>query len=163
MARVPIEIEPGKIIELSPSDQSYLITMICREFAPRFISGARLIYVNDPKEIYFNQEQLERLGITANLQCKMPSVILYHAPVNWLVMVEAVVTQAPINSKRRAELRTTFAGSTTGLVLVTAFLDKQTFLKYAAEIAWNTDVWIADSPSHMIHFDGERLHGPYHA
>ena len=162
MAGIPIEIEPGKIIEISPGDQSCLIEMICREFASRFMSGARLIYVHDPEDatIYFNKEQFEKLGMTADFQCKMPSVILHHAQLNWLVVVEAVVMQVPINSMRRAELRTILAGSKAELVLVTAFLDKPTFLKYAGEIAWNTGVWIADSPSHMIHFDGERLYGP---
>jgi hypothetical protein len=29
------------------------------------------------------------------------------------------------------------------------------------EIAWETDVWVADSPSHLIHFNGERFLGPY--
>jgi hypothetical protein len=29
------------------------------------------------------------------------------------------------------------------------------------EIAWETDVWIAEAPTHLIHFNGERLLGPY--
>lgn len=30
-----------------------------------------------------------------------------------------------------------------------------------AVISWETDVWIADEPSHLIHFNGVRFLGPY--
>ena len=30
-----------------------------------------------------------------------------------------------------------------------------------AEIAWETEVWVAESPDHLIHFNGERFLGPY--
>ncbi|MEE4357263.1 MAG: BsuBI/PstI family type II restriction endonuclease [Desulfococcaceae bacterium] len=43
----------------------------------------------------------------------------------------------------------------------TAFPDRTEFRKNAGEIAWETEVWIADNPDHMIHFDGERFLGPY--
>jgi BsuBI/PstI restriction endonuclease domain len=29
------------------------------------------------------------------------------------------------------------------------------------EISWETEVWVADSPAHLIHFNGERFLGPY--
>lgn len=29
------------------------------------------------------------------------------------------------------------------------------------ELAWETEVWIATEPDHMIHRDGERFLGPY--
>ena len=28
-------------------------------------------------------------------------------------------------------------------------------------IAWETEVWIAENPDHMIHFDGKKFLGPY--
>ncbi len=30
-----------------------------------------------------------------------------------------------------------------------------------AQIAWESEVWIAEEPMHMIHFNGERFLGPY--
>jgi hypothetical protein len=90
----------------------------------------------------------------------MPDVVLHYARVNWLVLVDAVPSHGPISPQRRAELRTIFAGSTAGLVFVSAFLDKKAFKKYLSEISWKTEVWIADSPSHFVHFGGERLLGP---
>lgn len=33
--------------------------------------------------------------------------------------------------------------------------------KYLTLIAWETEVWCADDPTHLIHFNGERFLGPY--
>ncbi len=46
------------------------------------------------------------------------------------------------------------------LVFVTAFLDRNAFRKFAPDIAWETEVWIAQEPDHMIHFNGDRFYGP---
>jgi len=29
------------------------------------------------------------------------------------------------------------------------------------DISWETEVWVAESPTHLIHFNGERFLGPY--
>jgi adenine-specific DNA-methyltransferase len=163
MARIPIEIETGKVVELSPGGQNYLVEMIWHEFAPRFTPKAKLVYLGDTGEkfAYFDKEYLAKLGVTIDQHGKIPDVILHYRERNWLVLVEAVTSHGPINPKRRAELRTVFAGSTAGLVFVTAFLDKKAFTKYATDISWESEVWVAESPSHLIHFDGERFLGPY--
>jgi len=44
---------------------------------------------------------------------------------------------------------------------VTAFLEAKAFRKHAGEIAWETEVWIAETPGHMIHFNGLKFLGPY--
>jgi len=36
-------------------------------------------------------------------------------------------------------------------------------LRYLGDIAWETEVWVADAPSHLIHFNGVRFLGPYSA
>jgi len=46
-------------------------------------------------------------------------------------------------------------------IYVTAFPNRSSFRKHATDIAWETEVWIADNPDHMIHFDGEKFLGPY--
>jgi type II restriction enzyme len=51
--------------------------------------------------------------------------------------------------------------STAGLVYVTTFLTRKAMVKYLGNISWETEVWVAESPGHMIHFDGERFLGPY--
>jgi hypothetical protein len=51
--------------------------------------------------------------------------------------------------------------SQAGLVFVTAFLDRQTLKKELGNISWETDVWVAEAPFHLIHFNGERFLGPH--
>jgi hypothetical protein len=59
------------------------------------------------------------------------------------------------------ELRRLFAGSKAGLVFVTAFEDRRTMRTFLPQISWETEVWIAEDPDHLIHFNGERFLGPY--
>jgi hypothetical protein len=92
---------------------------------------------------------------------KMPDVVVHYTDKNWLVVIEAVTSHGPVNPKRLAELKSLFSGSSAGLVFVTAFLNRRGLLKYLSEIAWETEVWVADAPGHMIHFNGERFLGPY--
>jgi hypothetical protein len=33
--------------------------------------------------------------------------------------------------------------------------------RFLSQISWETEVWVADDPDHLIHFDGERFLGPY--
>ena len=58
-------------------------------------------------------------------------------------------------------MRNLFKGVGAGLVFVTAFPDRRTMVSHLNQIAWQTEVWISDSPGHLIHFDGDRFLGPY--
>ena len=78
-----------------------------------------------------------------------------------LMGIEAVTSHGPIGLKRHNELKDLFKAARAGLVFVTAFLTRRAMTKYLGEIAWETEVWVADAPSHIIHFNGERFLGPY--
>ncbi len=101
------------------------------------------------------------LGIALDEHGKMPDVILFDRARRWLFLVEAVTSHGPIDGKRHDELRRLFGGANAGLVYVTAFLERKALQKDFANISWETEVWIAEAPSHLIHFDGERFLGPY--
>jgi hypothetical protein len=58
-------------------------------------------------------------------------------------------------------LREFLAKCTAEVVYVTAFTDRDSLRKFSSEIAWETEVWVASDPDHMIHFDGEKFLGPY--
>ncbi len=160
---VPVQIAPGMGITLSPGEHSELIRAIIEEFAGRFVPGGILIYVGDTgdKWGYFDASLLARLGINIDSHGKMPDVVLFHAERNWLVLVESVTSHGPVDGKRHAELARLFAGSTAGIVYVTAFPNRAVISRYLGEIAWETEVWVADAPSHLIHFNGPRFLGPY--
>lgn len=162
-ALVPVQISPDQEIRLSPGEHSELIKAIIEEFAPRFSPGSILLYVGDTgdKWSYFDERLLADLGVTVGSHGKMPDVVLYDRERSWLLLVESVTSHGPVDPKRHHELAHLFAGATAGLVYVTAFPNRSVMARYLAEIAWETEVWVADASSHIIHFNGERFLGPY--
>jgi hypothetical protein len=160
---IPVEIAPGQQITLSPGEHSELIRAIIEDFASRFAPGSVLIYAGDTgdKWGYFDAPLLAGLGVDADSHGKMPDVVLHYTAKNWLLLVESVTSHGPVDGKRHAELANLFAGSTAGLVYVTAFPNRAIMGRYLVEIAWETEVWVADAPSHLIHFNGARFLGPH--
>jgi hypothetical protein len=122
-----------------------------------------VLYVGDTSEKFAHVDRagLAALGVTIEEHGKMPDVVVHYGEKNWLVLIEAVTSHGPVNPKRRQELRELFADSTAPLVFVTAFVNRQAMVRYLGDIAWETEVWVADAPSHLIHFNGERFLGPY--
>lgn len=161
--RIPVEIAPGKKIALSQGEHSELIRAIIENFAPRFAPGSVLVYAGDTGEKwgYFDAPLLAELGVTVDSHGKMPDVVLHFTKRNWLLLVESVTSHGPVDGKRHAELAKLFTGSKAGLVYVTAFPNRSIMGRYLGEIAWETEVWVADAPSHLIHFNGVRFLGPY--
>jgi BsuBI/PstI restriction endonuclease C-terminus. len=161
---VPVEIAPGQRINLSPGEHSELIRAVVEAFAPRFAPGSALVYVGDTGEKwgYFDHLRLETLGVNVEAHGKMPDVVLHFNRKNWLILVESVTSHGPVDAKRHSELAKLFAHASAGLVYVTAFPNRATLGRYLGEIAWESEVWVADAPSHLIHFNGERFLGPYH-
>jgi hypothetical protein len=163
MRCIPLTLTAGVAIELSPGGQNALVRQIIDEFCPRFTPGARPLYVGDTKQkwAYFDESGLRALGVVVQEHGKMPDVVVHYTNKNWLVVIEAVTSHGPVSPKRLAELKSIFSGSSAGLVFVTAFLNRRGLLKYLSDIAWETEVWVADAPEHMLHFNGERFLGPY--
>ena len=52
-------------------------------------------------------------------------------------------------------------GCKAGISYISAFRSRREFRRFAAEIAWDTAVWIAVEPDHVIHFDGGGAIGPH--
>lgn len=161
--RIPVEIAPGRKISLSPGEHSELIRSVIEEFAPRFAPGGVLIYAGDTgdKWGYFDATLLAELNVVVDAHGKMPDVVLHYPARNWLLLVESVTSHGPVDGKRHEELARLFDTSRAGLVYVTAFPNRTSMSRHLAEIAWETEVWVADAPSHLIHFNGERFLGPY--
>lgn len=162
-ARIPVLIGAGKRIRLSPGEHSALIKAIVEEFASRFVPGGTLIYAGDTGEKwgYFDEAALRGLGVRVDAHGKMPDVVIHDTARCWLILVEAVTSHGPVDGKRHDELAHLFAASSAGLVFVTAFPSRALMARYVPEIAWETEVWVADAPSHLIHFNGSRFLGPY--
>jgi len=149
---------------LSPDGQNVLIELILREFAERFVPNGKLLYLGDTNGnfTYFDDVSLRKLDVTLEQHENIPDIILYDEARNWLVLIDAATHHDPITPMRQAELKKLFDQSHIGLVFVTAFLNHKDFQEELDRISWETEVWIAESPSHLIHFDGERFLGPYY-
>lgn len=160
--KIPLQIEEGKIYRLSPGRHNKLEVAIVEEFGPRFAPGAKLIYLGDTakKTLILDKAAFTKLGISVSRHDKFPDVILYDQRKKWLFLIEAVTTHGPVSPKRHVELEKLLKKCKAGKIYVTAFLDFTTYKKYASEIAWDTEVWIAEMPSHLIHFNGDKFLGP---
>lgn len=163
MQMVPLIIGEQQELFLTPGKHSELIRDIIEEFGPRFAPGAEVLYIGDAgaKLGHIEEDVLAELGLSFDNHGKFPDVVLYSRQKNWLLLVEAVTSHGPVDAKRHKELENLFGGSKAGLIYITAFPNRSTMTKYLGEISWETEVWVASTPTHLIHFDGERFLGPY--
>lgn len=163
MQKIPVKLASGETIRLSPGHHSDLIRAIIEEFAPRFVPAGVLVYVGDTDDKwgYFDKDLLAKIDVAVDGHGKMPDVVFYYPEREWLLLVESVTSHGPVDGKRHQELAELFAASTAGLVYVTAFPSRSVMGRYLRDIAWETEVWCADAPSHLIHFNGGRFLGPY--
>jgi len=140
-----------------------LIKQIIEEFCPRFAPGATVVYIGDAESKFLHLEAayLEGLGVVIAPSAKMPDVVVHDTKRNWLLLVEAVTSAGAVDWKRRNELKELFKGCKAGMVFVTAFETRRAMQSFLPQISWETEVWVAEAPDHLIHFDGERFLGPY--
>lgn len=161
MIKMPVKIN-NKDFTFSPGKHNQLQKLILEEFAPRFAENCICLYVGDTiqKDLYKDALQLKDLGFDITLHEKMPDVVLYSQDKEWIYFIEAVTSVGPMSPKRLRELEEMTRNVSAGKIYITAFLDIKTFKQFAEEISWETEVWIADMPDHMIHMNGDRFMGP---
>ena len=161
MTMMPVNIN-GESFKFSTGKHNELQKAIIEEFAPRFAPNSECLYVGDTieKDLVKNVEKLKELGFEITLHDKMPDVVLYREDKNWIYFVESVTSVGPMDPKRILEITEMTKDVTAGKVFVTAFLDFKTYKRFAEELAWETEVWIAEMPEHMIHLNGDRFMGP---
>lgn len=161
MTMMPVNINDEEF-KFSPGKHNELQKAIIEDFAPRFAPGSECLYVGDTikKDLVKDVDKLTELGFEITLHDKMPDVVLYREDVNWIYFVESVTSVGPMDSKRILEITEMTKDVTAGMIFVTAFPDFKTYKKFAEELAWETEVWIAEMPDHMIHLNGDRFMGP---
>ena len=161
MIMMPVKIN-GQDFSFSPGKHNELQKAIIEEFAPRFAPDSECLYVGDTieKDLVKNVEKLTKLGFEITLHDKMPDVVLYREDKDWLYFVESVTSVGPMDPKRILEITEMTKDVTAGKIFVTAFPDFKTYKKFSEKLAWETEVWIAEMPEHMIHLDGDKFLGP---
>ena len=159
--KIPVTIN-GKQFSFSTGSHNKLQKAIIEEFAPRFAPQSECLYVGDTtkKDLVKNEQRLQELGFSITLHDKMPDIVLYMFDRDWLLFVEAVTSVGPMSPKRIIEIGEMINRVKSKIIYVTAFLDFKTFKKFSSDLAWETEVWIAEIPDHMIHYNGDKFLGP---
>lgn len=159
---VPVRLPDGTILKLSPGKHNEIQAAVIEKFAPRFIPGARLLYLGDTakKGLQLDTGGLAELNVIVTEHDKLPDVILHDTKRNWLFLIEVVTSHGPMTPKRVRELEVMFRDCKSPLIFVSAFPDFTEFSNHLKEIAWETEVWLVDMPDHMIHFNGDKFLTP---
>lgn len=159
LEKIPVTLPSGVKLELSAGEHNILQKHIVEGFLPRFGMGAEVLYIGDTSDkfLYFNKEALSQIGFFTLEHEELPDVVAYCKEKNLLFLIEAVHSAGPMSEIRVMKLKKQMNNCTATPVFVTTFLNKKEFRKWVTEIAWETEVWIADSPEHMIHFNGYKF------
>ena len=157
MRKMPVRINE-KDFTFSPGSHNRLL----EEFTPRFAPGSECLYVGDTthRDMVKNEMKLRELGFDITLHDKMPDVVLYREDKDWLYFIEAVDSVGPMSPERVRDITQMTEGVKSGKIFVTAFPDFAKFKQFSELLAWETEVWIADMPDHMIHLNGDKFMGP---
>jgi hypothetical protein len=161
--QIPLHLSNGSVLQLSPGKHNQLQAAVLKEFGPRFAPGAILVYFGDTakKSLFYDSQLLSEIGIQFSDHDKLPDIILLDKKKRTLFLIEAVTSHGPMTPKRVVELESIFKKTSLGLVFISAFPDFQIYPKHAKDIAWETEVWIAEVPDHLIHRNGGRFLGPH--
>lgn len=159
---IPLKDLSGREFRLSPGRHNQLQVAVIEEFAPRFAPGAKLLYLGDAanKILLLDVKALQRLGFPVDKHGKLPDIVLYSPRRKWLFLIEVVTSHGPVSPKRYRELEALLSKCPVGRVYVSVFPALKEYVHHARNIAWETEIWIAEAPDHLIHYNGDKFIGP---
>lgn len=163
LEKIPVTLPGGKPLKLSLGEHNVLQKAIIEEFLPRYGGGSSVLYIGDTsnKSLHIETDELKKLNFFDLSHDELPDIIAYSKKHNWLYLIEAVYSSGPMSETRVFELKRILKDCKAELIFVTAFLTRNDFRKWQMEIAWETEVWTADHPDHLIHFNGHKFLGPF--
>lgn len=161
--KIPVRLPGGKPLKLSLGEHNVLQKSIIEEFLPRFGGGSSVLYVGDTsnKSLHIEIVELKKLNFFELSHDELPDIVAFSKKHNWLYLIEAVHSSGPMSEPRVLELKKMLMNCNAELIFVTAFLTRNEFRKWQMDIAWETEVWTADHPDHLVHFNGHKFLGPF--
>jgi len=164
-ALITVPVSDDEVITLSPSGQNVLIDQILRAFRRRFAPGSQVLYVGDAADKFKHLKvaEMAALGVVFTPASKIPDVILYLEERGWLILIEAAFSGGPVDGKRYDELTGLFVGAAgkARLIMVTAFETRRAMYPYVESLSWESEVWFADEPDHLVHWNGPKFLRPF--
>lgn len=163
LPKIRIKLPSGHILDFARGGHNQLQREIIEEFLPRFGAGCEVLYVGDAIDKYLlkQEDKLRELGFFELSHDSLPDVVAYNEEKNWLFLIEAFFTSGPMSEERILELKKSLKDCKADLIFITAFTSKADFRKNITSVGWETEVWTADNPDHMVHFNGGKFFGPY--
>ena len=157
--KIPIKLPHMSTIRLSPGKHNELQVQVIKHFRPNFCPNSELLYIGDTakKALDVDEDQLNTLGIPFNVHNKLPDIVLYEKQRNHLFLIEVVTSHGPVSPKRKIELEEALKATKAKRIYVTAFPSFHEFKKHIDNVAWETEIWLADKPNHMVHFNGDKF------
>lgn len=164
LEKIPLKLPDGKPLELSLGEHNVLQKEIIEQFLPRFGSDCIVLYIGDTsnKLLHIETEALKKLNFFKASQEELPDIIAYSEKNNWLYLIEAVHSSGPMSETRVLQLKKMLKDCKAELIFITSFLTRNEFKKWLLDVAWETEVWIADNPDHLVHFNGHKFLGAYY-
>lgn len=157
-SRLSLKIDDEEL-SFSPGPHNLLQIEIVTKLKPTFFPDAELAYLGDTqhKMLKINETLLQELHLPITHHDKLPDVIYYDRKKNTVLMIEAVASVGPMSPTRHMILEELLSGTDFKKIYFSAFLTRKEFKKHLDEIAWETEVWIAENPEHMVHFNGPKF------
>lgn len=162
---VLVTLPNGETRRLTAGPSSILTRAVVEQFAPRFLQRPAVILLSESaqKATFRDEELCRAIGLDLNVSETLPDLILADLGTEPLLLLfaECVVTDGPVNERRRRELENLArqAGfDPRHCAHVTIFPDraKSRFRRMAASLAWGSFAWFATEPDHLICFyEGE--------
>jgi len=163
IVKIPIKIPGGAVLEFSQGGHNQLQREVIEEFLPRFGAGCSLLYIGDTSNKFLlrDDKELENLGFFELSHDALPDIVAYDKNKNWLYLIEVFYSSGPMSEERVFELKKGLSKCTAELIFVTAFTSRTDLKKNILDIAWESEVWTADNPEHLVHFNGDKFLGPH--
>jgi hypothetical protein len=164
LKKLEVSLDQGVTITLDDGPHNQIQKAVVEEFLPIFGHGSTVLYIGDTseKQMHKYSEKMKEIGLDIADRGMLPDIVAFSDDKQWVYLIEAVHSSNPLNAERCIELkRTVLNDCPYGVVFVTAFLTRKDFAKWMPQIAWETEVWLAENPNHMIHFNGDRFLGPH--
>jgi len=148
---------------LAPGKHCELQIAVIESFVLHFTPNSIVLYMGDAanKSVIYEKERLEELGASLTMHDKLPDIILYDEAKNVLFLIEAAASHGPITPERLFELEKLLQNCIPRRIYISAFLDFAQYEQHILPVAWDTHVWLAEVPEHMIHYNGDRYMGQH--
>lgn len=134
-----------------------LFPLVAKEKQPE------LLYVGDTADRYIIQkdDRLQELGIHVLSESAMlPDLIAYDESNNRILFVEAYFSGGAFTIDKVNKIKALCqCQEGTEAAFITAFDTTKKMLKAYSEIAWDTEIWVAEEPTHLLHKNGDKFVG----